>query len=154
MVYTNLKDIHRYFILHPYFQQAVNYLTTNNFENIKDGKYDLINEELFSIVSSPEDSEANETKLEAHKKYIDIHFIFKGTETFGVKAISKCHNPIGSFDETKDVLFYDDKDYDTLTLTENDCVIVYPEDAHAPVLQTSGLKKVVVKIMLNVKTTN
>lgn len=151
MVYTNLKDIHRYFLLHPYFLKAVNYLTTTNFEKLKDGKYDLIDEELFSIVSTLNDSEANETKLEAHKKYIDIHFIFRGTEKFGVKAISKCHTPLGNFDEAKDVLFYDDQDYETLTLMANDCVIVYPEDAHAPVLQTKGLKKIVIKIMADLK---
>ncbi len=137
-------------MLHPYFKDAANYLLASNFKNVDDGKYELIGEDLFSIVSTLEDSEENETNLEVHKKYIDIHFIYKGTEKFGIKHAAKCLSPIGVFDEGKDVLFYNDKDYSILNLSENDCVIVYPEDAHAPVLQTVGLKKVIVKIVVNV----
>ncbi len=147
MIFTTIKDINRYLVLNPYFEKAVNYLLTNDFENCEDGKYELINENVFAIVSTLKDATANEVKLEAHKKYIDIHFIIRGTESFGIKPTHYCLFPIGSFDIDKDVLLYEDSEFETLLLTKGDCVIVFPEDAHAPTLQTKGLKKVILKII-------
>lgn len=148
MVLSDLNDHTRYEQLHPLFVEAFTYLLSGKLKTVADGKHEIKGDDLFAIISRPGTSTSNGVKLEAHKKYIDIHYIINGAETFGWKQLYDCKNPEGEFDLEKDYILYNDQSFTSLILKENNFVIVYPEDAHAPGISTQDLHKVVLKIKL------
>jgi len=148
MVLSNIKNHSRYSNLHPLFSKAFSYLENMEIETLTEGKTEINGDDLFAIISKPGNSTEQTLKLEAHKKYIDIHYIIEGTELFGWKNLTACKNVEGEFNIEKDFVLYDDQEFTSLLLQKNTFVIVYPEDAHCPGIKTENLHKVVLKIKI------
>lgn len=111
------------------------------------GRYDLEGG-VFAFVQSYDSKPAENCKIEAHKKYIDIQFVLKGKELFGVADLGLQTMYEDNF-EAKDVAFYHG-DVDLITLTDGDFIIVFPEDAHRPQQgDGSHVEKIVVKVPVN-----
>ncbi len=87
--------------------------------------------------------------FEAHRKFIDIHYILSGEELFGYSNIDCL--------ETKQE-YVDADDYELLTgeinairLQKGDFIVTFPEDAHIPDLARTNnnkLVRVVVKVRI------
>lgn len=148
MIINNLKNKEKYKIIHPLFGKAFTFLEKENLNQLPEGKLEIDGDDLFAIISKPGSSAEEIPKLEAHKKYIDIHYIIAGTELFGWKNLEDCKHVEGEFDFEKDYVLYNDQDFTNLLLKKNDFVVVYPEDAHSPGIKTEQLHKVVLKIKL------
>jgi biofilm protein TabA len=148
MILSELQSKNRYINLHPLFGKAFAFLEKENLSQLPEGKLEIDGDDLFAIISKPGTSAEEIPKLEAHKKYIDIHFIIAGTELFGWKNLSDCKGVEGEFDFEKDYVLYNDQDFTNLLLNKNAFVVVYPEDAHSPGIKTEQLHKVVLKIKL------
>ena len=148
MLIDHLENYKKQIALHPLFDAAFQYLRSIKTAELVEGKIEIKGDDLFAIIASPGTLIDENPKLEAHKVYIDIHYIIEGTELFGWKSISECDQPIDSFNDEKDYILYDNKDFSTIKLTKGSFVIVFPEDAHAPGIETTNLKKVVLKIKI------
>ena len=102
----------------------------------------------FAECATSDEEENGEKKVfEAHKKYIDIHYIFEGAEQFGYANVNTL-SPITEYDENDDYILLDGE-VNRITLYKGDFVIAFPEDAHIPMMKyKSGgnVKRAVVKI--------
>jgi YhcH/YjgK/YiaL family protein len=92
-----------------------------------------------------------ESVYEAHKKYIDLQYIVSGEEIIYVSDISEVQECVESYDETKDIAFYQTAQSCRKVKLEKDTfVILFPNDAHKPCISVCGnpseVRKVVVKI--------
>ena len=67
---------------------------------------------------------------EAHRKFLDIQYIVKGSEVMGWAPVEALI-PADEFNETKDKGMYAGP-VDCIRITEGNCYVVFPEDAHAP----------------------
>ena len=148
MILSELQNNNRYINLHPLFGKAFAFLEKENLSQLPAGKLEIDGDDLFAIISKLGTSAEEIPKLEAHKKYIDIHFIIAGTELFGWKSLNDCKHVEGEFDFEKDYVLYNDQDFTNLLLIKNNFVVVYPEDAHSPGIRSEHLHKVVLKIKL------
>jgi biofilm protein TabA len=148
MILSELQNKNRYINLHPLFGKAFAFLEKENLSQLSEGKLEIDGDDLFAIISKPGTSAEEIPKLEAHKKYIDIHYIIAGTELFGWKNLNDCKGVEGEFDFEKDYVLYNDQDFTNLLLNKNAFVVIYPEDAHSPGIKTEQLHKVVLKIKL------
>lgn len=98
------------------------------------GKKFVIEEGVAWIsVSSSETAPQGERKFEAHKKFLDIHFVLKGEETF-VYANTENLKPETEYNEEQDYLLLNGAGA-KIALREGDFCIVYPQDAHIPTLE-------------------
>jgi YhcH/YjgK/YiaL family protein len=147
MILDDIKNQDRYKLFHPLFPEAFDFINKNDLLNLTDGKHEIKGDELFAIISRNGNSDPV-SKLEAHKKYIDIHFAVNGSDTIGWKALGDCELPVDKFNVDNDYILYNDIDFIKVPLTQNKFMIVYPEDAHAPLLHTKDLFKLVLKIKL------
>ena len=68
--------------------------------------------------------------FEAHRNFIDIHYIVKGEETFGYNDISHL-TVTEEYDPARDVLFLKGH-INEIKLRAGDFCVVFPEDAHVP----------------------
>ena len=86
------------------------------------------------------------SRLEAHRRYIDIQLTIEGHEEIGWKPLADCARPDGQFDEARDVGFFSDRPESWLSLPAGHFAIFFPDDAHAPLGGSGMLVKAIMKI--------
>ena len=144
MIKDNIRNAALYEGVHPLFPIAFAFLKDAIANPKEIGRYDL-EEGVFAFVQSYDGKSAENCKIEAHKKYIDIQCVLKGKELFGVADLATQTMYEDKFEE-KDVAFYTGE-VDLLTLRDGDFAVVFPDDAHRPQQgDGSRIEKVVVKV--------
>ncbi len=132
------------------WDKAIAWLRDTNLAEIAPGKYRIDDDLVFASVAEGKTKNPEDTRWEAHKKYIDIQYVAAGKEKIGVAPLSKAV-AIEPFDNAKDIGFYE--------IPESDCTyhtaqpgtffVFFPQDAHRPGIKTKGAdsaKKIVIKI--------
>ena len=147
MIIDTLDNAAKYFSVHPLFQKAFEYISTQDLKSLEVGKFD-ISEGLKGVIAekqgmTPEESAA---KFECHNQHIDIQLCITGPEVIGWRPRSKCISPKGEYNAEKDVLFYDDAPDMHFTLNDNQFAIFFPEDVHAPMIAEGVVKKMIIKV--------
>lgn len=150
MIIDTLKSAATYASLHPHFGKAFEHLQSIDLYNLEDGKYDVDGENIRINVSNKNGMTAEESisKFECHDKHIDIQLCISGVEKMGWKSRKDCNDQRGEYNAEKDVVFYNDTPDMYFQLTNNQFVIFYPDDVHAPMIGDGPIKKLVVKIKL------
>lgn len=148
MILDTLNNSGFYFSLHPLFIKAFDFLKNDNLILLSEGSHNISGEECFAIVSEGKGKKLSEAKLEAHRKYIDIQYLVKGSEQIGWKQLTNCFNPTDSYSDEKDIIFFDDKPEFLIKLQPGSFAVFLPEDAHAPMISDGIVKKVVVKVKI------
>lgn len=146
MILGNIKDASRYFSVNKRFEKAfeiLKELDASQTERItlEEGIF-WINFAEFNEIAS------GEKQFEAHKDFLDLHFVIEGEEKFGYADIKRL-TETKMYDKENDFLMLSG-DADMLTLQKGDFCVVFPEDAHIPVMGKGKgtLKKAIVKIKL------
>ena len=149
MIIDSLENSAKYNSLHPLFGTAFEWLKNQDLNNLEDGTYQ-IQDGLKAIMSAKGGKTVEESleKFECHQKAIDIQFCISGTETIGWKPISKCLKFKAQYNEEKDVTFYEETPDMYFQLTDNQFVIFFPEDVHAPMIGEGVIKKLVLKVKI------
>lgn len=145
MIIGNIKDAERYFGVNEHFEKAFAFLKSLS----KDAPADAFEGDGFRGGVAEIEETGNVPKLEAHKAYLDIHFVISGAEKIGYADVDKL-TPETEYSEKDDVWFLTGERQEFI-LNEGDFYIVFPEDVHAPGTPASKdgkLKKAVVKIKL------
>lgn len=147
MVLDNLNNSSKYDQLHPLFKRAFEFLKNFDPQKNPNGKHTIEGDQLFALISDHDDYVPN-TKLEAHKRYIDIQYVYKGLDMIGWKETGNCTMPLAGFDTEKDFILYNDQPLFIFKLDANCFTVLWPDDAHAPLMGTAKMIKVVVKVEL------
>ncbi|MDO5614555.1 MAG: YhcH/YjgK/YiaL family protein [Cruoricaptor ignavus] len=149
MIVDTINNAGKYSGLHPLFSRVFQFITENDVKTIPDGVVEIA-EGLKVIISSKMGKTKEESlqKFECHNKNIDIQVCVTGKETIAWKPREKCKQPKGEYNTEKDVLFYNDEPDTFFQITENQFVIFYPEDVHAPMIADEVIKKLVFKIKI------
>ena len=80
MVIDRLENIEKYTLLHPLFEQAIDFLKSHDLHSLEIGKTELKGKDLLVNVAQTNPKEKENAKLETHKDYIDIQIPLSGTE--------------------------------------------------------------------------
>ena len=150
MILDSLASASKYASLNPLFAKAFAYIASVDLNALEIGKFDIDGADLRGIVSDKKGTTAEESiaKFECHNAHIDIQVCIRGKETMGWKPRSTCKEQKGEYNPEKDVLFYNDAPDMYFGLTDNQFVIFYPEDVHAPMIGEDAIKKLVIKVRI------
>jgi len=146
LIVDHISNAERYAALGPLFEQAFDFLRTTDLNALKPGRYPLAGDALFALAQVYHTKPLSEGFWEAHRRYIDLQFIVQGTERIGYAPLHRMQ--LESHDEQRDLSVLQGEG-DFLTLTDGCFMLLWPEDAHQPGLQTdqSGpVRKIVFKI--------
>lgn len=149
MIFSALAQAHRYAALHPLLPQAFAYLRDTDLNALKPGVHQIIDKQLFIIVEQANGRTRGEAKLEAHRKYIDIQLVLEGLDEMGWQALADCHQPLDEHNAERDICFFDDEPAAWITVPPQHFCIFFPEDAHAPLVGTGAIRKVIMKIAVD-----
>jgi YhcH/YjgK/YiaL family protein len=145
MILDHINNCECYLPLHPHFKLGFDFIRSFNINNFKEGKNEILGNEVFALVFDLKNFEPN-SKLEAHNNYIDIQFVLSGVEKMGWKNRLDCNIPEDNFNTEKDVQFFQDQPSHFFIVQQNHFALFYPNDAHAPLLDNNALFKIVIKV--------
>jgi YhcH/YjgK/YiaL family protein len=150
MIIDHITHAHLYFCLHPHFAEAFRFLQQVSPGDFLHKRIDIDGDNLFALFQEGVATENN--RMEVHRQYIDIQYVFSGYDKIGWKNLQSCLYPIKQFNESLDYQLYNDQPSDFFILSEGKFAVFFPNDAHAPLAGTESYYKVVMKVLVNHKT--
>lgn len=149
MIIDNVANSHLYAPLGPKIQRAFEYLRQTDLAALAVGRYELEGKSLYVLIQEYSSKLPEQGKWEAHRRYIDLQYIVRGSERMGYAPIRQLQQ--GTYDPVKDFLpLSGDGVY--LTLQDGDFMLLWPDDGHKPGMAIdapSPVKKAVVKISID-----
>lgn len=150
MIVDHINNISRYRGMDKALIRAFDFFDLTNFENLEIGTHEIKGKDLFCIVSEEKTNEVINTSLEAHKKYIDIHYIISGSELIGF-ALKSNQRVLNEYDSERDYALYDG-DMSLIKMNRGMFAIFYPDDLHMPgITDASSIKDNVKKLVMKIK---
>lgn len=147
MIYDKLDNLNIYKNISSDLYEGLRFLQQIN-PDITAGVHP-INPKVKAIVSEYETKRQNELGYEAHKKYIDIQYLLKGSEKIACLPIEKMQET-KPYCEANDAAFYTANTApQEMTIGDGYFAVFFPQDGHMPQLSLKEpmmVKKVVVKV--------
>ena len=148
MILDRLSHAERYHPLHPLFARAFHFLRTVPLTDLSAGDHTIEGESLYVSIARREGAPPAEAVLEAHRKYVDIHYVIAGIDTIGWKPVLECSSVRKPYEEKDDVELFDDPPASWASVEPGAFAIFFPGEAHAPMISSGFLHKAVVKVKL------
>lgn len=149
MIIDKISNSHLYEGMGELFKKAFDYIKNTDFSSIELGKYELEGKNLYVMIQEYTAKPIEDYKIEAHKNYADIQFIFKGNEKMGYASLNTLIEKV-PYNSEKDISFYSG-DVEWITVKEGMFGLFLPDDAHAPGIAINEgdiVRKIVMKIKL------
>ena len=149
MILDKIENTKQYQGLSLRIKKALRYISKTDFTKLENGTYDVVKDEIFAIVNSFETVDAKVEKPEAHRKYIDIQYVFEGEEVLGF-AIKQSQAVCKEYNADEDYELYD-ADLEYVKFGKGMFAIFFPNDLHAPsvhIKKATSASKVVVKVLI------
>jgi biofilm protein TabA len=130
--------------------RGLEYLRDTDFYKLEPGRYEIDGTAIFALVQEYEPAPKEEKKAEAHRKYLDIQYVFQGSEIICYSLENRANEALEDHLAEKDLLFFKSVQNEMdLILTQGMYVILFPQDIHRPGCrygEGGQVKKVIVKI--------
>lgn len=146
MIVVPVSQLQNHAHLHPGFAQAGRFLARAELSGLDEGLHTIDGDAVFALVSACSGKGRSSARLEAHQRYIDVHYCLIGSDWIGYRPLVQCVTVAEAYDETKDVAFFYDVALEWISIESRTCAVFFPEDAHAPLGGEGPCKKIVVKI--------
>ncbi len=150
MISDDIKFLSRYDYI-PGVNKAIEFLNTHDVLTVENGKYDLGDDCVCKVMEYVTHEEPEEVLLEAHREYLDLQIVVRGTETFLFQAID-LGEPATEYDKKKDVEFYVASYLNSIVLNGTNFALVFPNDLHIGNIvagEESNVKKLVFKLKIS-----
>ena len=147
MVFGNIRDLKEYSYLEKDVLKCFEYAKTHDLINFKNGSHEIDGDDLFVNIVEYETTTPENRFWEAHRQYLDLHFMLRGSERIDVNFIDNMQQQ--EFLEQDDFLPLEGNPNSHVVLTEGDFLLCYPKDAHRTALQIkepTAIKKAIFKI--------
>lgn len=148
MILDSLENSALYEPMHPLFARAFEFLR-NEVQGLPSGKHVIEGDRLFALVSTSPPRGRDGTKLEAHRKYIDIQYIIKGTDVMGLKPTCECAQIDDQYNPQTDMAVVLDRPTNWVTVPQGSFTIFYPDDSHAPRASDQETTRAIVKVIVD-----
>jgi biofilm protein TabA len=150
MIYDQLSKIHTYKGISGNLDTAIDYIASQEIGELAEGAHHIDGDNVVVHIKSYETGDPKTIKYEAHRKYIDIHFVVDGKEGCFYTPLEDLQSS-EPFDENGDTGLYSDPAGTEVAvpLTPGVFALFFPHDGHKPSCELEGklsLRKVIVKV--------
>lgn len=149
MIFDKIDNIGMYRGISDNLNKAVEWIESVQYQRIEEGKHEICGEEVYAVCMEYMTKDPDESKFEAHRKYIDIQMILGNKERMDVSDISLLEIS-EDYDATKDALFAKGQESCSICLEPGYFCILFPDDAHMPGINPGvgsvEVRKIVVKV--------
>jgi YhcH/YjgK/YiaL family protein len=149
MVVDSICNVGRYYGLGERVSIALKYLRNTDFHRFSSGRYDIYGDDIYAILQRYDTRLQEKGLWEAHRRYIDIHYIIEGAEQIGYGEAREMI-PYTDYDSTEDcILFKGNGQY--FVAGKGHFAIFWPQDVHMPCIaidSSTPVVKAVLKVLL------
>ena len=143
MIFGNIKTFKSCGMVSADLEKYIELLKTIT-PDIKDGRYELSDGAYYNVCTVAKQGDPAEKVFESHKKFIDIQFVFEGSEQMEYADLQTL--PVTQpYAEDGDCALEKGEGV-LLTVNTGDFVVFCPEDAHKPGCGNGTSRKVIVKV--------
>ncbi|KJG10035.1 hypothetical protein UA38_07050 [Photobacterium kishitanii] len=132
------------------FQQAINFINSNDMALLENGRYEIDGDRIFANVMSFETQDAANKQGEVHQQYIDFQYLISGEERIDVSLSLAGCIPATDYDSDNDFALVETMpDTSSLLLKPGMFLAIFPQQPHKPgcvITTPMVIKKVVIKI--------
>ena len=150
MVFGNIRDLKDYSWLEEGVQKSFQYAKEHDLLSFEKGRHDIDGDDLFVNIVEYETTTPEERFWEAHRQYLDLHFMLRGPEQIDVGFIDDMEQK--EFVEADDFLPLEGEPSARCVLKNaGDFLLCYPADAHRTAVAVDGpavIKKAIFKIRI------
>lgn len=149
MVFGNIRDLKDYGYLEEAVLECFEYAKTHDLLSFEKGSHEIDGDRLFVNVVEYETTLPENRFWEAHRNYLDLHFMLRGPEQIDVNFIDNMEQK--EFVEKDDFLPLEGEPSSHVVLTEGDFLLCYPKDAHRTAVKVQEpvmIKKAIFKIKI------
>ena len=131
-------------------ERAFEYLESASFEEKSPGRYEIDEDRMYAIVAQDKTRSPETAEFEAHRKYIDLHYLIRGKEMIGSANAADLRQIKPYAPENDAELYVGPRKYRRLILKPGEFAVFFPGQAHMPGCypdRSEEIKKVVVKVL-------
>ncbi len=148
MIFDSLHHAGSYFI-GDWWDETITYIRAAT-SSLPDGVHPVRGDLIVARVHSGQTRPVNESALESHRAYVDVHVVLDGRETIAVWPTDRLVVRT-AYSDKQDVSFYDPPADGglQLNLSPGFFAVLFPQDAHMTQLMDQrpvSIKKLVMKI--------
>ena len=150
MVFGNIRDRKDFGWLEGVIGKCFDYAAANDLLSYEKGSHPIDGEELFVNIVEYETTTPENRFWEAHRQYLDLHFMLRGPEQIDVNFIDNMEQK--EFVEKDDFLPLEGEPISHVVLNAGDFLLCYPADAHRTAVQVGApavIKKAIFKIRIH-----
>ena len=132
MIFGNIQNLEEYPFLEEQIKECFAYAREHELVSYEKGSHEIDGDRLFVNVVEYTTTTAEERFWEAHRQYLDLHLMLRGTEK-------------------DDFLPMDGEKNSSVILRDGDFLICYPSDGHRTAVAVDGpetIKKAIFKIRI------
>jgi YhcH/YjgK/YiaL family protein len=134
------------------WNKAFSFLKDSDLTKLEVRRHDIDGDNVYAIVSESMTRNEEDTKFEAHHKYIDIQHVINGAEQMSVSPLSEKKDELVPYDPAKDVEFMTVNNTTSYVATPDKFFIFFPSDIHRPsvkIVENKIVRKVVIKVRID-----
>lgn len=149
MIFGNINHLSDYPFLDSAVKECFEYIKTHDLLTYEKGSHPIDGDRLYVNIAEYETTTPENRFWEAHKQYLDLHFMLKGEERVDVAFIENMEQK--PYVAQDDFLPLEGAPVLSAALHENDFLICYPQDGHMTGLAVNEpvkLKKAIFKIRI------
>jgi biofilm protein TabA len=132
--------------------KGLDYLKNTDFSKMEIGKYELDGANMYALVQEYQTQPKEAKKAEAHVKYIDVQFVYSGSEMIGYAPADPSAEVLENLADKKDMITYKTVPGETaVILTAGMYAVLFPNEIHRPQCNYLGetqVRKVVLKVAM------
>lgn len=148
MITDKIMNVKKYPELSGYADEMLAFVERVEKENLEDGRYDLLGENLFALLQSYETKKFEDTRMETHKIYNDLQYVIQGEEIIYWSPVDELTVEEDRTPEA-DVVFYKSEPAKISSLlTAGMFGVYFPWDGHRPSVaagESAPIRKIVFK---------
>lgn len=152
MILDTIDNLGQYAALNSNIARVIAYIEQQDLNQVATGRQEIDTDQLFGLSFEYETKMPEPAAWEAHRTYIDLHLMIKGSETFYYSNINDERTEITkAYDKEGDYELFDATG-DAFVLGEKQFVMLFPQDVHRAGVTTGTapeqIKKMVFKLKL------
>jgi len=149
MIIGNIYNLEECAFLEKQLQECFSYVKSNDLVSWETGKHEIDGDRLFVNVVEYTTTIPEERFWEAHKYYLDVHVMLRGTEQIDLNFIRNMKQK--EFVEADDFLPMEGEKKVSVILEAGDFLICYPGDGHRTAVavgRPETIKKAIFKVRI------
>lgn len=149
MIFGNINNLKEFPFLEEQVKECFEYVKEHDLASYEKGSHEIDGERLFVNMVEYTTTSREERFWEAHKNYLDIHLMIRGSEQIDLNFIQNME--VKEFVAKDDFLPMNGEKNSSVILREGDFLICYPSDGHRTAIAVDGpetIKKAIFKVRI------